>query len=341
MKAMVCEMCQSNDLVKQDGMYVCQYCGTKYTVEEARKLMIEGVVKIDSSDDIKNLYELARRAKESNNSQDAAKFYSMILIKEPSSWEPVFFSVYFSAMSCKIAEIRSASEHMKNIIPTTLELIKAIENPSVRVAAYREIGQYSIAISKMLFIAAQNHYNSIAESIRQNYRQELYKNQAAASLIELKFYGETIRLFSEDKDVMSPYGCEFLKTFLSECEFPANETIYIHAIQQYEPDFQIPQKEKSTHNSSAKSGCYVATAVYGSYDCPQVWTLRRFRDNTLAATWYGRLFIHSYYAISPTMVKWFGKTEWFKNIFKPKLDKLVMRLNGNGVENTPYIDREW
>ena len=35
-------------------------------------------------------------------------------------------------------------------------------------------------------------------------------------------------------------------------------------------------------------GCYVATAVYGSYDCPQVWTLRRFRDNALAKTWYGR-----------------------------------------------------
>ena len=30
-----------------------------------------------------------------------------------------------------------------------------------------------------------------------------------------------------------------------------------------------------------KRGCYVATAVYGSYDCPEVWTLRRYRDDTL------------------------------------------------------------
>ena len=28
------------------------------------------------------------------------------------------------------------------------------------------------------------------------------------------------------------------------------------------------------------SGCYIATCVYGSYDCPQVQTLRRFRDDT-------------------------------------------------------------
>ena len=31
-------------------------------------------------------------------------------------------------------------------------------------------------------------------------------------------------------------------------------------------------------------GCYVATAVYGSYDCPEIWTLRRFRDKVLART---------------------------------------------------------
>ena len=88
-------------------------------------------------------------------------------------------------------------------------------------------------------------------------------------------------------------------------------------------------------------GCYVATCVYGSYDCPQVWTLRRYRDNTLAATWFGRLFIHTYYAISPTIVKWFGDTQWFKNLWKSKLDKMVSKLQSNGVEDTPYDDREW
>ena len=68
---------------------------------------------------------------------------------------------------------------------------------------------------------------------------------------------------------------------------------------------------------------------------------RRFRDNTLAETWYGRTFIHAYYAISPTLVKWFGETAWFKNMWKPTLDRMVARLNGEGVENTPYNDREW
>lgn len=90
-----------------------------------------------------------------------------------------------------------------------------------------------------------------------------------------------------------------------------------------------------------KAGCYVATCVYGSYDCPEVWTLRRYRDNQLAKSWYGRVFIHAYYAISPTLVKWFGETEWFKNMWKPKLDKMVRNLQQNGVESTPYNDKMW
>lgn len=88
-------------------------------------------------------------------------------------------------------------------------------------------------------------------------------------------------------------------------------------------------------------GCYVATAVYGSYDCPEVWTLRRFRDYTLAETWYGRAFVRGYYTISPTFVKWFGSYEWFKRMWRKPLDNLISSLHKEGVQDTPYYDREW
>ena len=97
----------------------------------------------------------------------------------------------------------------------------------------------------------------------------------------------------------------------------------------------------SSNNTTESGGCYVATAVYGSYDCPEVWTLRRYRDYTLAETWYGRAFVRTYYAISPTLVKWFGHTEWFKKMWQGKLDRMVAKLQANGVESTPYEDRNW
>lgn len=90
----------------------------------------------------------------------------------------------------------------------------------------------------------------------------------------------------------------------------------------------------------AKNGCYIATSVYGSYDCPEVWTLRRFRDNQLATNLFGKLFIKLYYSISPTLVRLFGKKSWFQNFWKKQLDKLVIYLNKLGVSSKPYIDKK-
>lgn len=90
----------------------------------------------------------------------------------------------------------------------------------------------------------------------------------------------------------------------------------------------------------AKSGCYVATCIYGSYDCPEVWTLRRYRDQKLAKSFLGRIFIRSYYAISPSIIKLFGDMKWFKNFFRGYLDKIVAGLNDNGYDNTPYEDKK-
>ena len=67
MKRMVCEMCGGTDLMKDQGVFVCQSCGCKYSVEEAKKMMIEGVVQVegtvqvDESNRVKNLVENADR----------------------------------------------------------------------------------------------------------------------------------------------------------------------------------------------------------------------------------------------------------------------------------------
>jgi hypothetical protein len=79
--------------------------------------------------------------------------------------------------------------------------------------------------------------------------------------------------------------------------------------------------------------------VYGSYDCPEVWVLRRYRDQRLDATAPGRLFIRAYYAVSPTLVRLFGKTRWFRALFRKMLDKMVKRLRDQGFAETPYHDK--
>ena len=104
---------------------------------------------------------------------------------------------------------------------------------------------------------------------------------------------------------------------------------------------QASQRAYTPSYRTSSGGCYIATCVYGSYDCPEVWTLRRYRDKTLGSSWYGRLFIRLYYAISPTVIKIFGKTKWFQSLWKKVLDKKVQRLHKKGFEDTPYADIDW
>ena len=87
-------------------------------------------------------------------------------------------------------------------------------------------------------------------------------------------------------------------------------------------------------------GCYVATCVYGSYDCLEVWVLRRYRDRRLSKTFFGRMFIRIYYTVSPTIVRWFGERSSFQKFWRKRLDKMVKKLQEEGIENTPYKDEE-
>ncbi|MBO4464116.1 MAG: TFIIB-type zinc finger domain-containing protein [Prevotella sp.] len=346
MKALKCEMCGSTNLIKEGGVFVCQSCGTKYSVEEAKKMMVEGTVdvkgtvKVDTSDELKNLYEIARRAKDAENSDNAAKYYDMILVKDPGSWEANYYVVYFKSMGCKIGEIWSAASDMANCQSSVVQLIKDNEtDETLQKAALTEISLRNTMISSMLFNAAKSHYEGIDASIQHNFIQD-YCNNASASAQIMYNFGDEVDAKFEGKysDISIPSwksGIDIHKEYVKYLQDKDGNINIINSygdkIRKYDSSYANPNVDTSA--------CYVATAVYGSYDCPEVWTLRRFRDFTLDGTWYGRLFIKTYYATSPTFVKYFGNVKLFKSQGKKLLDKWVARLNTKGYESTPYKDK--
>ena len=302
------------------------------------------------TEELNNLYTLARRAKAAGDSEEAKKYYDMIVVQCPNDWESSFFSVYFGVIGCKISDITFSADRIQSAVKVTLQLIKDNLGDAKEISdAANTICIYVKTIAKLFSNAATNHYNGIAPSVKYQFDAVYYERVSACFCLEYNTGNWIIDyLGSEFKNLSVELWKEGItlntNRFIYFYKQKQNKELiskYEAKIKQYEPSYSRPDPMKTKDGVASASGCYVATAVYGSYDCPQVWTLRRYRDYTLAETWYGRAFIKTYYAISPTLVKWFGHTDWFRKMWKGKLDRMVSDLNAKGVNDSPYVDKEW
>ena len=162
MKQMTCEMCGSTNLVKQDGVFVCQDCGCKYSLEEAKKLLVEGhidisgsTVKVDMSSKIHNLYILARRAKKEKRYGESQEYYRRILLYEPDSWE-----AYFNSGSFTWSNIN------QDVLLATFNFIDEMPNKTKKHEAYSEIAKSCTANFGNWLVKTNEYFSS--EDIKKN-----------------------------------------------------------------------------------------------------------------------------------------------------------------------------
>ncbi len=342
MKKLTCEMCGNTDLIKQDGVFVCQFCGTKYSIEEAKKMMVEGTVQVSGSVKVSGVADSLNQIK---------RAYELLSIDDYSSAEKIFDSLMEQDSENFLAYLGKAC--VENIRQTSdKKIIYYLEKAmGLSYSASEEEKKY---ISKILGYVGLNATNNGGITLllaaiandRADLVEFLLKNGADPNQCALQGRKVCPLFMAAYDSERKPNAAKIVRLLL---ENGADETkrtsdgmsiisqntsgAVISVVNELRPGFDTKKTKPSA--------CYVATAVYGSYDCPQVWTLRRYRDDTLAETWYGRAFIRTYYAVSPTLVKWFGDTQWFKNLWKPKLDSLVAKLNQRGVADSPYQDKDW
>ena len=83
--ALTCELCGGTDLVKQGDFFVCQACGAKYTLEDARKMMgVTGAPAAPAAApaagaQIENLLNLARSAQDAGNNKEAESYANRVI----------------------------------------------------------------------------------------------------------------------------------------------------------------------------------------------------------------------------------------------------------------------
>lgn len=296
----------------------------------------------EESQTLDRLYKNARAELNNENMSSAAAYYREILKINPTDWEAMFYSTFCAAYrtpyEANAREITSLAAMVAQCAPSAIRQAKY--KLLARMDVLTELGLVATRTCKLgsnFFIASMNAFNASSGSSVAT----TCKTLEVSSIIKMIFaVGDSIEEnFGDDIEIVKNLACncwEIGFTCYENCDMPAPPQMYDHYLKmlKYNPSFRC-SKPLQSNNSD---GCYIATAVYGSYDCPQVWTLRRFRDYKLAQNIFGRAFIKFYYATSPTFVRWFKHTKWFNTIFRNLLDKFTVRLKTNGYEDTPYGD---
>ena len=157
-------MCGSQDVVKKDGLFICSHCNTKYSVEEARKLMVEGTVTIDHSSELENLLKAARNAREIGDDESAITYYKKISAITPDSWEAMFYLVILKTNEIKLSQIQSCAISVSNCLLKVFSLInETITNEDDKKEAIWEVIQQCQNTATWLTSASHDLYNSVTK----------------------------------------------------------------------------------------------------------------------------------------------------------------------------------
>lgn len=105
-------MCGGNDLIREEGFVVCQYCGTKYTLEQADRMAageivhIGGTVSIDNRERISTLLESARLSRIQEDWKATYDCYNKVLQYAPQNIEGMFYRPYAKIREsfCRLVE---------------------------------------------------------------------------------------------------------------------------------------------------------------------------------------------------------------------------------------------
>ena len=109
-----------------------------------------------------------------------------------------------------------------------------------------------------------------------------------------------------------PSGVIALISMTTQMTNPATFHQFTKKMKKERPDIYDKYKDILGGKDKKESGCFVATATMKNYNHPVVLDLRNFRDLFLLKSWYGRLFVKSYYFLGPFFAKLISKSEIFR-----------------------------
>ncbi len=147
MKQLVCEMCGSKDLIKDGGVFVCQSCGCKYTVEEAKKMMIEGTVRVDNTHMIENYLSMANNAYRSSNNAEAENYCNKVIEIDPTNYQALMLKGKTAGWQSTLSNNRF--QEAINCFSSAIDHAPDEEKEALTNDAVEEVKKLSLALTKL------------------------------------------------------------------------------------------------------------------------------------------------------------------------------------------------
>lgn len=325
----------------------CSYCGSEVKIQE-----VISKVKIDNSGNVQNYLQLAESAHNSNNEDECLTYANKALEIDPQNSSAWIWKM--KAVDCmgtinnhlRLDEFREAG-------------LKAIEsangNEDVIDDVYRHFlskAKWALEICDKDIHDTENvkkYYNSMLTLDFSNANEKTHEfdesiidaiNSIASKAVDLK--NCVPAEFIQKYELCMKYVVDMANSYVSISEgINTRLNIYgyslldsaitarknvLELIKKGLPENIFANVDVSKINNEKKGACYIATAVYGSYDAPEVLVLRQFRDNTLSATALGRLFIKVYYRLSPPIADRLKNAKHINRFVRGILDKWVHNL---------------
>jgi hypothetical protein len=318
-------MCGGTDVIKQDGVFVCQSCGVKYSPEEAKKMLVEvtGEVSVKGAATDESLVEYGyglievdiAKAKESFdkaleiNPQNYKAWlgYVRIWIRGTANFE-FFPSKQYGPHEQYQRYSNDYEIYCGNyddcFIPTAL------------------LGFYIICTYKWINEQwAYWIYTDNSDTRKNNVYSDMFPGTYPNSSL-----GVLSTSFVENALLMAiKWAPEEKKAELNEVK-----RIYMDDAKIWADKFiaEIEEENKRIETTSKKqSGCFITTAVCVMQnkpdDCYELTAFRTFRDNWLAQMPEGQTAIQEYYDVAPRIVerinKHKNKREIYDGIYKKYL----------------------
>lgn len=307
MKQIVCEVCGSHEFTKDEELFVCDFCRTKFSSVDVQKMMVEGTVevagtvRVDRASETHNLIALAVAALDNANPSEAYDYANRALeidTDDANAWTVKGKAAGWSStmQNFRVAEMLGAFRRAEELTPPE-------DMEKFRHDCGDVMNRVAVAVHNLSWNHAQefpgvngvwqshiNRCTEIVPALQVAYEWGGERQPLDNIIIVVSNLIRGIKF----KDVRNQTKTVFLvPAYQQQMQQLLEQTAT--EIRKFDPEYQTPHPKKQS------AMCFVVTATMGNEMALPVVTLQSFRDRVLVQHSVGRRFIQWYERNGPAL----------------------------------------